>query len=47
MKNIPQANKGQPWKQHQGPWKVTKLPRDAGMKPEMTEAEYRRLHPDK
>ena len=47
MRNIPHLNKGLPWKQHQGPFKVIKLPRDAGTKPEMTPEEYRRLHPDK
>ena len=47
MRNIPHLNKGEPWKPFTGKWKVTKLPRDAGTKPEMTEAEYRKQHPDK
>ena len=47
MRNIPDKNKGQPWTPHQGKWKVTKLPRDAGMKPEMTPEEYAKKHPKK
>ena len=47
MRNIPDKNKGLPWKRHEGPWKVTKLPREFGTKPEMTPEEYRKLHPDK
>ena len=47
LRNIPDKNKGFPWKRHQGPYKVIKLPRDAGKTEPMTWAEYRRLHPEK
>ena len=47
MRNIPHANKGEAWKPFTGKWKVTKLPRDAGMKPEMTPEEYAKKHPKK
>ena len=35
------------WKPFKGKWKVTKLPREAGTTPEMTYAEFRKLHPEK
>ena len=47
MRNIPDKNKGLPWKPFTGKWKVTKLTREAGTTPEMTAEDYRRLHPDK
>ena len=47
MKNIPHLNKSEPWKPFTGKWKVTKLPRDAGTKSEMTQADYDRMHPKK
>jgi hypothetical protein len=47
LKNIPHLNKGEAWTPHQGKWKVTKLPRDAGTKPEMTQADYDKKHSDK
>lgn len=47
MKNIPHANKGEPWKPFKGEWKVIKLPREAGTTPEMTWDQYKALHPEK
>ena len=47
MRNIPETNKGLPWKRHEGPYTVIKLPRNAGKTEPMTPEEYARLHPDK
>ena len=47
MRNIPDKNKGFPWVPHKGPFKVIRLPRDAGKTEPMTQAEYDRLHPKK
>ena len=47
MKNIPHLNKGFPWKEHKGPYRVIKLPREAGKTEPMTREEYDQLHPKK
>ena len=47
MRNIPETNKGLPWKRHQGEFKVIRLPRNAGKTEPMTPEEYDRLHPKK
>ena len=47
MRNIPDKNKGFPWKRHQGEFKLIRLPREAGVTEPMTLEEYRKLHPDK
>ena len=47
MRDIPHLNKGFPWKEHKGPYRVIKLPRDAGKTEPMTWDEFRKLHPEK
>jgi hypothetical protein len=47
MRNIPETNKGLPWKRHQGEFKLIRLPREAGKTEPMTREEYDRLHPKK
>ena len=47
MRNIPDKNKGFPWKPWKGEWKVTKLPRNAGQTEPMTWDQYKKMHPDK
>ena len=47
MRNIPDKNKGFPWKKHEGPYRVIKLPRNEGQTPPMTWDQYKALHPNK